>query len=332
MLSIPSIDKDIPFPAVIQPNDDITPGNFLKVLASEKESVRKYLTKAGAIHFKGFRQSLDSFDPFMETLFGDRKPFSSDQPGIFTKGRKVMANNVVETTYLNKKLPMTMHNEFSYLPTFPSFIGFRCLKAPTTGGETAIADCRKIYEEIDPTIRRRFEVKYTRNLYSKRLLSELANKFIKVDESWMEVFGTNNKSEVEKICGQNQLTYSWGTNDLIKIENILPAIRKHPVSGEAVWFNVATSMLKHPTFIGWSAYLAFRFLYPSPSIVPSYCSYGDGTNISYEEISHVKEITDRNTIKIKWCEGDTLILDNYLSAHKRMPYTGERVLVGALRG
>jgi len=334
MLFAPSTDTGLLTPAIIQANDYVTNDNLIKVLKAEKESVRERLTEVGAIYFKGFGHSLDSFGPFMETLFWDRKPFYPMQPGIFSGTRKSMARDVVEATYLNKKLPMGMHNEFSYLSTFPSFIGFRCLKAPTTGGETAIADCRKIYEEIDPLIRKRFEekkVQYVRNLYSRRWLSNLINRFIKIDENWMEVFGTNIRSEVEKICDQHQLAFSWRKNDRLQIKNILPAIRKHPTTGETVWFNIAVNTPKHPRHNGWMAYLAFRFIYPTSSSVPIYSTYGDGANISYEESSHIREVVDRNTVKVKWCEGDTLIIDNYLSAHTRIPYTGERSLACAMR-
>jgi alpha-ketoglutarate-dependent taurine dioxygenase len=334
MLFSPPADTGLFFPAVIQANDYVTSDNLIEILKAEKESVRECLAEAGAIHLKGFSHSLDSFDSLMKTLFWDRKPFYSMQPGVFSRNRKSIAENVVEGTYLNKKLPMAMHNEFSYQSIFPSFIAFRCLKAPTTGGETAIADCRKIYEEMDPSIRKRFEtkkIKYVRNLYSKRWLSELINRFIKIDESWMEVFGTNIKSEVEKLCEQHQLKFSWKKNNHLQIQNILPAVRNHPTTKATVWFNIAANTLKHPKYCGWMMYLAFKFIYPTSSSTPIYSTYGDGTKICHEEASHIKKIVDRNTVKVKWFEGDTLIMDNYLSAHTRLPFTGERSLVCAMR-
>lgn len=334
MLFTLSVDTPVSFPLVIRPNEHVTQDNFLEAISTEKERLREGLAKAGAIHFKGFKQSLESFDPFMETLFWDREPFNPLLPGIFSGGRNLLAHNVVETTYLDKKLPMAMHNEFAYLPSYPSFICFRCLKAPASGGETAIADFRKVYDEIDPSLRKRFEaknVKYNRNLYSKRWLSEMINRFIKIDESWMEVFGTNIREDVEQICDQHQLKYSWRKNGCLHIENTLPASRQHPSTGETVWFNIAAHMLKHSKHNGWMAQAISQLLYPTASSVPGYSTYGDGTNISSEDASHIRAVIDRNTINVKWSEGDTLICDNFLSAHTRLPYTGERSLAGAMR-
>ena len=56
--------------------------------------------------------------------------------------------------------PIPQHLEMSFLPAPPRKLFFCCLEAPTsTGGETCLCDFKKVYEQMDPSIRRDFEEK-----------------------------------------------------------------------------------------------------------------------------------------------------------------------------
>jgi alpha-ketoglutarate-dependent taurine dioxygenase len=52
--------------------------------------------------------------------------------------------------------PIPQHCEMSFTRAPPSRIFFCCLVAPRgAGGETPIADFRKVYQDLDPEVRRR---------------------------------------------------------------------------------------------------------------------------------------------------------------------------------
>ena len=320
-------------PSFIEASTPLAEGEFLEAVKDQRSWIREALRVHGALYFRGFGQMLESFDDLASVLFPELPPFNPALPGVFTR-RSSLAKDVVDSTYLWKRVPMSVHNEFNYLPIFPRYIGFRCLEAPAAGGETAIADCRKIYAAIDPEVRDRFEngsVKYTRNFYEKRLASSLMNKFIKLDESWKEVFRTEERSEVEQVCRDYDVEFSWGKGNSLQIQCTLPAVRDHPDTREKVWFNQAAPWVFHPRTTGWLKFAIYNIVYPGPGSKPIAVSYGAGVGISPADAAHVIEVVERNTVKVEWAIGDTLICDNYLVAHGRMPYRGTRVLATIMR-
>jgi alpha-ketoglutarate-dependent taurine dioxygenase len=318
---------------IIEAQGSMDPGEFLHLARSERNSLRDLLRTHGAIYFKGFQQTLDSFNDFMDILFPELEPFDTGRAGIFAN-RRPLARNVLESTYLGPRIPLAVHNEFSYLSRPPRYVSFRCLKAPDAGGETALGDCRRIHDEIDPAIRNKFEsrkIRYVRNLYERRLVSSLVNKFEKIDESWMEVFRTDSRERVEGICCAEEMTFHWQSNNALTITNVLPAIRRHPETGQAVWFNQAANWVAHPKISGWLKFLATHTLYPTRGSRPIQVSFGDGSSISVRDAFHIFEVIKRNTVFVQWSAGDTLLCDNYLVSHGRTPYTGERLLATAMR-
>ncbi|AHD04739.1 hypothetical protein ERIC1_1c19060 [Paenibacillus larvae subsp. larvae DSM 25719] len=52
-----------------------------------------------------------------------------------------------------------MHNEMSYTTNWPLKIWFYAVQTAKKGGETQLADSRKVYERIDPSIRKMFKEK-----------------------------------------------------------------------------------------------------------------------------------------------------------------------------
>ena len=85
----------------------------------------------------------------------------------------------------DKSIPF--HNENSYTLEWPNKILFFSVIASETGGETAIADSRCVYNNINPEIIDKFnelKVLYIRN-YNEG-----------IDLSWQEVFQTNEQKEV----------------------------------------------------------------------------------------------------------------------------------------
>jgi alpha-ketoglutarate-dependent taurine dioxygenase len=58
--------------------------------------------------------------------------------------------------------------------------------------------------------------------------------------------------------------------------------------------------------------------------------FGDGSLIESEMLAHIRRVLQSETISHRWQVGDILILDNILSAHGRMPFTGARKIILAM--
>src|SRR5436305_11202195 len=105
-------------------------------------------------------------------------------------------------------------------------IFFFCVTAAQQGGETPIADCRRIFERIDPAIHKRFiqkQIMYVRNFGDG------------LGYPWQQVFKTDDRSEVESYCRSNSITAEWKPGGL-RIRYVRPAVARHPRSGAMVWF------------------------------------------------------------------------------------------------
>jgi alpha-ketoglutarate-dependent taurine dioxygenase len=52
--------------------------------------------------------------------------------------------------------------------------------------------------------------------------------------------------------------------------------------------------------------------------------------IESEMLAHIRRVLQSETIPHRWQVGDILVLDNILSAHERMPFTGARKIILAM--
>jgi alpha-ketoglutarate-dependent taurine dioxygenase len=196
-------------------------------------------------------------------------------------------------------------------------IFFFCQRPATRGGETPIADCRKVFERIDPKVRQRFIEKgwmLVRNFGHGLSLS------------WQSVFQTEERSAVETYCREAGIETEW-RGDRLRTKQVRQAVARHPVTGEPVWFNHAAffhvSTLESSTREGLLAGLEEEEL-------PNNTYYGDGSPIETSVLDEIREAYQRETVSFAWQERDLLMLDNMLVAHGRNPYTGPRKILVAM--
>jgi alpha-ketoglutarate-dependent taurine dioxygenase len=196
-------------------------------------------------------------------------------------------------------------------------IWFYCVKAAERGGETPIADSRRVFQRIDPGICQRFverEVLYVRH-YGKGL-----------DLSWENVFQTASRAEVEAYCRGAGIEYEWRENDCLRTRQRCQAVATHPRTGETVWFNQAH--LFHVSSLE-SEVRRSLLSTVKPGDLPRNAYYGDGTEIDDSSLDGIRACYRQEAVVFPWREGDVLMLDNMLTAHGREPFVGaRRVVVG----
>jgi alpha-ketoglutarate-dependent taurine dioxygenase len=231
--------------------------------------------------------------------------------------RSQVSGNIYTSTEYPADQHIFLHNENSHCEGWPLKIFFYCLIAPGEAGETPIADCRRIYQRLDPAIRENFsrrKIKYVRNLGDG------------LGFSWQTVFKTSNRSEVEEYCRKADIGWEWKDENRLRVHYVRPAVIRHPDTGEMSWFN-------HGTFFHASTLdpkvrelLAKDF---GADNLPYNTYYGDGAEIELSTMDALREVYYAETIAFPWQKRDLLMLDNIAAAHGRRPFQGHRkILVG----
>ena len=302
--------EDKLLPLVIEPA--VHGVNLLSWARTNRNVIEQNLLKHGGILFRKFvLQDSDEFEQFIAAVAGEVLKYTER-----SSPRSHVSGNIYTSTEHPADQSIFLHNENSYQAIFPLKIFFRCVVPAEAGGETPIADCRRIYQRIDPEIRERFAEKqwmYVRNFNNGFGLP------------WQTVFQTEEKSEVESYCQSKGIQVEWKEGNRLRTRAVRPAITRHPHTGEPVWFNHATFF--HVTTL--EASLRDVLLAQCGEDVPTNTYYGDGSPIEPDVLEHLREIYRTETIVFPWQEHDILILDNLMSAHGRNPYIGaRRVLVG----
>lgn len=83
--------------------------------------------------------------------------------------RTKLSFNMYTSTEYDQNQKITMHNELSYSHKWPNKLFFSCMDVADTGGETLLADSRRILQAMDAAIVEEVEKKgvtYIRNLHA----------------------------------------------------------------------------------------------------------------------------------------------------------------------
>jgi hypothetical protein len=197
-------------------------------------------------------------------------------------------------------------------------IFFGCVQPAEQGGETPIADSRKVYERLDLGIRRRFAdkgVMYVRNYQAG------------VGLDWQHVFQTTSTADVEKRCEAERIGFEWRDGGLLRTRMVRPAAARHPDTGVMTWFNQAQHW--HPACLDPATRESLRELF-AESDFPRHCYYGDGSPIDDSVMHEILGVYRELEIAFPWRTSDILMLDNMATAHARNPFRGRRKILVAM--
>ena len=280
-------------------------------LGANRETVEHVLFRHGGVLLRGFEVlSIAAFERMIEGAFGGLLEYTNR-----STPRTQVSGKVYTSTEFPANRTIPQHNEMSYTAEWPLKIAFLCVQTAACGGETPIADSRRVFERIAPEIRARFErlgVMYVRN-YG-----------FGIDLPWNEAFGTTNKSELEQILDRSGIQYEWISPKRLRTRQVCQGTARHPHTNEMVWFNQAhlfhVSNLERE--LREQLLAAFR-----EEDLPRNAYYGDGSPIESEVLDHIREAYQSETVDFPWNNGDLLLLDNMLASHGRNPFEGSRKVV-----
>ncbi|WP_394332732.1 condensation domain-containing protein [Chitinophaga rupis] len=293
------------YPLMITPT---VPGvSLLQWLQQHTGEVQQHLQETGALLFRDFEiNGLADFHSFAAITGGPPMDYM-DQ----SSPRSRLADKVYTSTDQPSSQHINMHNELSYSRHWPLQIIFHCMQLQCTGGETPICDSRRVLAQLSPATRRRFEEKgimYYRNLQEGFGLS------------WQDVYQTNDPEAVAAYCRLHNIRFSWKSEQQLQTWWVKPAIVKHPVTGEPLWFN-------HGLFFNERSLAEHIREGIGAEELPFNTFYGDGSPIEPEVIAEIASAYAAAKVVFPWKKGDILLLDNMLMSHGRNPYDGARKIV-----
>jgi len=297
-------------PRVIEAAQACRVGEFIR---SRPESIHERLLEHGALLFRGFAvSSVQDFDEFVSAVSSSRMDYIySSTPRTALGGRLFTATEYPES------LEIPLHNENAYQRTWPRKIALCCLVPATSGGETPLADMRRVNAAIGPELMDRFEHRRVRYVRHYRPF---------VDVSWQKVFQTDDPQQLARFCAENDIEHEWLDAETLRTSQVCQGVARHPLGGERVFFNQAH--LFHLSSLGPTAAKAFADLYGTR--VPRQSFFGDGGEIGAEDLETIRNAFERAKVVFPWCAGDVLLIDNMQVAHGRRPFRGPRRVLAAL--
>lgn len=331
-------------PLVVRPKRERGVAAAAARFAASRDAIDEALWANGALLFRGFAIATPEDVELLAAAVA--APLANDYLG--TSPRNALTTYVHNASELPPYYPIPQHCEMSFVKKPPSRLVFACLVAPSANGETPLADFRAVLRDLDPTVRAKFERLGVRNVRNYSGPSSPGSAGPWQLKPWHELFGTTDRARVEAICAENDFDFRWLPDDRLRIVNVQPATRPHPMSGEPVWFN--HSQVFHATQAA-GEYARILRRQRSPRIaalalvarsltfverrmrgedeLAMNCTFGDGSPIADHEIEAVRTSIWKNLRTFAWKAGDLVLLDNAAVSHGRMPYRGARRIVVA---
>ncbi len=318
-----------PLPLVISPKRKTSTEELVEQLRGCLPVLHTRLLEHGGLLLRGFPiEGADDFAAVIDTL--------AKGPSVNYIGGDSPRHKIKGAIYTSTEVPpavkIPLHNEMSFVRDYPKHIFFYCDVPPPERGETILGDSRRIYHKLDPAVRERFmqrKLKYVSRYYGDSAFMDFLNTLQAGHKPWRTVFETEDRAQVEQLCREHDFEFSWH-GSWITISQTRPAAIPHPESGEWVWFSQPHLYDFNPRLIGWWRWVAVNLLYARPHTRLHDVFHADGSPIAREDLYHIFDTLDANTVAFPWQRGDVLVLDNVLSMHGRATFSGKRRILAAL--
>lgn len=293
-------------------NDDNDAAGLVSWVRANADAMERALLAHGALLFRSFDvPDVAGFESAATAMTGGLANYRDIGGGP----RERVEGRVYTSTNMPANRRILAHSDGLSMFSWPAKILFYCVTPARAGGETPIADLRRVCERIDPRIRERFiekGVMYTRNFGGGFALP------------WQESFQTSSREEVEALCRRGDIQIEWKGGGRLCTRQVLPAVANHPVTGQRVWFNQALNF--HLSNLAPATRRALETAFHEEDL-PLNVHYGDGSRIPDDDIAAVRQAFEDELVRFPWQRGDILLVDNMLVAHGRETFEGEREIV-----
>ncbi|MFF9593649.1 TauD/TfdA family dioxygenase [Streptomyces sp. NPDC014646] len=287
-----------------------------KWLASEWNNAQKRLDESGALLFRGF--SVPDVDHFRASVTAaDPEMLDYEEPST---PRSEVGGKVFTSTEYPSDQRIPLHNEMAYRRSWPRLLWFWCGVPAEQGGETPLADYRRVHDRLPEEIRAAFSEKGV--MYERRFNTGF-------DLTWQHVFGTGERDMVERKLKGDGVEFAWLSDDRLLTRTTVEGVLTHPRTGEKSWFNQVN--LFHPSSLDPEVRSGLEAAFGVDGH-PRTAKFGDGSEIPERMLAEIRSAIDAETILPKWEAHDVLVVDNLSVAHGREPFHGNRRVCVAMTG
>jgi alpha-ketoglutarate-dependent taurine dioxygenase len=316
LVRVAPLSDDGPLPALVSPV--VTGVDLLAWARDASGYVDELLLEHRALLFRGFLGEGE----LTETLFADFAEATSSTGMLPYQDRSTPRERVAGSVYTSTVYPanrsIEQHNEGTYWRVWPMRLYFGAQRVAESGGATPIADVRRVLGRLSPGTRGAFED------LGFMLVRNFNDGF---GLPWQETFQTDDREEASRYCLENDIHFEWRSGDRLRTEQIRPAIRVHPRTGEPVWFN-------HAAFFHASAHApeirAALTAEVGEDGLPWLTYFGNGAPIPPQMVAEIRAAYRAETTSFTWQPGDIMLLDNMTVSHGREAYEGDRLLLVAM--
>jgi len=311
------------FPLVIEPA--FANVNLVDWARSNRALIESMLLEHGAILFRGFNvnsighsaghsseRPLGRFEEVARAITPDLLDYSER-----AAPRAEVGKNIYTSTEFPADQHIPLHHEMSYSHNWPTKIWFYCAQPASRQGATPIADDRKVFKRIDPSIKK---------LFTEKRVMYVRNYGDGLDLTWQDVFQTSEREKVEEYCRRSHCEFEWKPGNRLRTRQVRQAVAVHPKLGETVWFNHAHMF--HISNL--EPHVRESLVEAFGEDVPRNAYYGDGSSIETSVLDEIRGIYNEEAVIFTWQEGDIMLLDNFLASHGRQPFIGPRKIVVAM--
>ncbi len=284
---------------------------LLSWASSNRAFLEAHLLQEGAILFRNFDlHTSEEFEQLIETVSGKLLDYS-----YRSTPRTLVSGRIYTSTEYPAHQSIPLHNELSYSLDWPMKLWFFSMQVANEGGETPIADSRRIYNQMPREIRDCFE---------RKGLMYVRNYGAGLDLSWEDVFQTNSRTAVGDYCRAAGIEFEWIGAEQLRTRQRCQVSARHPETGEMVWFNQAHLFHVSRLPVEVREFLLSNF---AQTDLPRNVYFADGNAIDSEMIDQILKVYEQEAVAFPWCAGDILLVENMLTAHGRNPFSGKRMVV-----
>lgn len=306
------LDPAVRLPLLVQPGGRTEP--LADLVRGNRAALDEMLLEHGAILFRGFNiGDAVQFGEVTSAIGSERLDYV-----YRSTPRAAVGNGVFTASEYPADQEIELHNENAYQRQWPLKIAFCCVASADIGGETPLADVRKVSNAIGSALLEEFQVRGVK--YSRTYQPG-------ADLSWQEVFQSTEKVQVETYCRANGISYEWIDAEALRTHQVSQGAAIHPITGERFFFNQAH--LFHMSSMGEAAAAAMLSVFGRGRL-PRHACYGDGEEIGCDKLASIRTAYREKAVSFPWSRGDVLLLDNMRVAHGRRPYKGSRRILASL--
>ncbi len=329
-------------PLLVEPAESSDPAWLAGWLGNNRPWLLERLAANGAFLLRGF--NISSAADFQLVAEAVDRELKTEYLGTSPRQAVEGTTHVFSASELPPFYPIPEHAEMTFTANPPRHLFFCCLEAPAVGsGETPVVDLRKVYEDLEPEVRDRFEeggLRIVRTYASPSRTSGLNPWQLK---PWTDMFGTTDRETVDAKCHEQDFTTEWDDDDSLRIISTQPVSRLQRRSGRKAWFNhsqvfhLSTGEGEYRRIFGMRPSLRHWLVWRLTGLLAGLqrrlvgsedyamnCTRLDGGEIPKADMEAVRDAIWQNLSVTPWLESDILVIDNHAVGHGRLPYRGRR--------